>query len=127
MGRSRRLKEAARVCGIALLLAQQAGLAHAFTREPGAPSSATQDAPAQQQAGQPGQPQLSDPLALPAKPSGTELNIPGIGTVGMLPKLDFGLELLYSPKSQIDGNGLQLDQHAPDGDMQIKGTLTHKF
>jgi hypothetical protein len=27
--------------------------------------------------------------------SGTEVKIPGLGTVGVLPKLDFGLELLY--------------------------------
>ena len=30
-----------------------------------------------------------------AKNGETELKIPGIGSVGSLPKLDFGLELLY--------------------------------
>jgi hypothetical protein len=127
MGRQTWLKEAMRMCVISLLFAQQVVQARAFTREPGAAPSATQEAPAQAQVGQPGQHPLNDPLALPATPPGTELNIPGIGSVGILPKLDFGLELLYSPKSQTDGgSGVQLDQHAPD-DMQIKGTFTHKF
>ena len=64
------------------------------------------------------------------KDTGTEVTIPGIGSVGKLPKLDFGLELLYGSKSapeslQLDQHSL--DQHVPENDMQIKGTLSHKF
>jgi hypothetical protein len=57
---------------------------------------------------------------------GTEVKIPGIGSVGTLPKLDFGLELLYGPKAGV-AEAPQLDQHGQEGDVQIKGTLTHKF
>jgi hypothetical protein len=129
MGKHHRLKEAALACVIALSLAQQTGSAFAYTTEPAAPPSAgAQQQPSQPQAGQPAAPQLSDPLAMPSKPLGTELTIPGIGSVGTIPKLDFGLELLYGPKNPTDNlGGLQLDQHAPDGEMQIKGTFTHKF
>jgi len=55
---------------------------------------------------------------------GTEIKIPGLGTVGVVPKLDFGLELLYGasepkvavPESKVDPN-----------DVQIRGTLKHRF
>ncbi|MFZ1107324.1 MAG: hypothetical protein WAN43_03105 [Rhodomicrobium sp.] len=126
MGRHRKLKEAALACGIALSLAQQINSAAAFSTEPVAPPSANLQANPAPQLGQPGAPQLdlNDPLAV-VKPSGTDVIIPGFGTVATLPKLDFGLELLYGPKNGPDA--LQLDQHAPDGDMQIKGTLSHKF
>jgi hypothetical protein len=132
MGRHYKLKEAALACCIALSLAQQVTEAMAFSTEPVAPpqASSPQSAPLSpfgQQLSLPGQvPQASvdDPLALTGK-SGTELTIPGIGSVGSLPKLDFGLELLYGSKNLPDTP--QFDQQRPDGDMQIKGTLSHKF
>lgn len=58
-----------------------------------------------------------------AKSGETELNIPGIGSVGSLPKLDFGLELLYG-----GGNGPapeKLDDK--NDDVLIKGTIKHRF
>ena len=58
-----------------------------------------------------------------AKTSGTEVRIPGIGTVGVLPKLDFGLELLYGAN---EPKGTPLDQSNPD-DVQIRGTIKHRF
>jgi len=58
-----------------------------------------------------------------AKTSGTEVRIPGIGTVGVLPKLDFGLELLYGAN---EPKGTPLDQSSPD-DVQIRGTIKHRF
>jgi len=105
----------------------------AFSPEPSAPAQPSPQAaplsPFEQRLslpGQPGQqPNPADPLALNGKTGGTELSIPGIGSVGTLPKLDFGLELLYGSKSVPDAS--QLDQPRPDGDMQIKGTLSHKF
>lgn len=55
---------------------------------------------------------------------GTEVKIPGLGTVGILPKLDFGLELLYGasePKTTVP-------EGKPDpNDVQIRGTLKHRF
>jgi hypothetical protein len=55
---------------------------------------------------------------------GTELRIPGIGPIGTVPKLDFGLDLLY-------GAGSDPVQEKPgekgDGDVTIKGTIRHRF
>ena len=57
------------------------------------------------------------------KTSGTEVRIPGLGTVGVLPKLDFGLELLYGANEQ---RGLPQEKSDPD-DVQIRGTIKHRF
>ena len=130
MGMQRKLKGAALACGIALSLAQQVTAAAAFSTEPVAPPSASIQANPPSQFIQPGitgqMPQfdLNDTLTA-GKSKGLDVTIPGLGTLGTLPKLDFGLELLYGPKSGPEA--LQLDQHAPESDMQIKGTLTHKF
>jgi hypothetical protein len=127
MGRQRKLKEAALACCIALSLAQQVTTAAAFSTEPAAPpAGANLQANPIPGLGQPGAAQmdLNDPLAV-VKPKGTDVTIPGFGTVATLPKLDFGLELLYGPKNGPEA--LQLDQHAPEGDVQIKGTFSHKF
>jgi hypothetical protein len=55
--------------------------------------------------------------------SGTEVRIPGLGTVGVLPKLDFGLELLYNANEQ---KGPYPDKTSPD-DVQLRGTIKHRF
>lgn len=135
MGKFERARKAALACGIVLSLAHQITAAVAFSPETTAPPSSAnkQTAPVtpfgQQPAlpNQPPQTQLNDPLADVGKDKGTELKIPGIGSVGTLPKLDFGLELLYGPKNTPEGSNLQLDQRTPEGDVQIKGTFTHKF
>jgi hypothetical protein len=54
---------------------------------------------------------------------GTEVRIPGLGTVGVLPKLDFGLELLYGAGEQ---KGPFQDKTSPD-DVQLRGTIKHRF
>jgi hypothetical protein len=140
MGRKIKLKEAALAVGVALSLAQQITGAMAFSTETVAPApqsngQAAPMSPFGQQLvlpGQQGVPQgvPADPLAFTGKPSGTEVVIPGIGSVGTLPKLDFGLELLYGSKFSPDSQQVDphsLDQHLPEGDVQIKGTLSHKF
>jgi hypothetical protein len=53
---------------------------------------------------------------------GTEVRIPGIGSVGVLPKLDFGLELLYGNEQK----GVYSDKSSPD-DVQLRGTIKHRF
>jgi hypothetical protein len=55
--------------------------------------------------------------------SGTEVRIPGLGTVGVLPKLDFGLELLYGAN---EPKGVAPDKSDSD-DVQIRGTIKHRF
>lgn len=54
---------------------------------------------------------------------GTEVRIPGLGKVGVLPKLDFGLELLYGANEQ---KGTFEDKTSPD-DVQLRGTIKHRF
>src|SRR3990172_4472391 len=57
------------------------------------------------------------------KGSGTEVRIPGLGKVGVLPKLDFGLELLYGATEQQK----VLPEKSDPDDMQIRGTIKHRF
>ena len=66
---------------------------------------------------------LTVPEVSLGKGSGTEVRIPGIGTVGVLPKLDFGLELLYGANEQQKG----CPEQAEPGDVQIRGTIKHRF
>ena len=54
---------------------------------------------------------------------GTEVRIPGIGTVGVLPKLDFGLEILHGANEQ---KGPLQDKTNPD-DVQLRGTIKYRF
>jgi hypothetical protein len=67
-------------------------------------------------------PQTNNALSLTPEKSDTDkLKIKGLETV--IPKLDFGMELLYG------GEGHSVDQ-GPSGnsdDVQIKGTITHRF
>ncbi len=132
MGKHRKLREAALGCGIILSLAHFASEAAAFTPEPVSPPTANAQGNSGGQSAQPNaapqapQVEMTDPFAQAGKSKGTELTIPGIGSVGTIPKLDFGLELLYGPKNNAP-DSIPLDQHAPEPEMQIKGTLTHKF
>lgn len=60
-----------------------------------------------------------------SKPTaGAEVRIPGLGKLGVLPKLDFGLELLYGaaePKRVEDS------AEQPDEGVVVRGTLKHRF
>lgn len=61
--------------------------------------------------------------------SGTEVNIPGLGSIGVLPKMDFGLELLYgaNEKAQQPVEPQQDPSIAPQDDLTIRGTMRHNF
>lgn len=125
------LKIAVAVLTLTVALASGNGMqAHAFTETKVPPPLAGQPAPS-----------FSDPklqlqkpetgtgleLSTPGdgKSGGTELAIPGVGTIGTIPKLDFGLELLYG------ANGSQTpENNVPDektDDVLIKGTIKHRF
>ena len=58
----------------------------------------------------------------PSKATGPEIKVPGLGTIGALPKLDFGLELLYGATAQSGPRDDKLDTGA-----QIRGTLKYRF
>ena len=58
---------------------------------------------------------------------GTEVRIPGLGRLGVLPKMDFGLELLYGatdPKQQAEP---QTPAANPADDLVVRGTVKHRF
>jgi hypothetical protein len=58
--------------------------------------------------------------------TGTEVRIPGLGKLGTLPKMDFGLELLYGAaegKSQQD----PVPEDKDNQDLTIRGTVKHNF
>jgi hypothetical protein len=68
---------------------------------------------------------LTDPVGAAGKSQeGAEIKIPGIGAIGTLPKLNFGLELLYGS----NGDGPVPEKPMPSNeDVLIKGTLKHQF
>jgi hypothetical protein len=47
--------------------------------------------------------------------------------VGVLPKLDFGLELLYGPQDGGAALNAPVEPPVNEGDLQIKGVLKHRF
>lgn len=61
--------------------------------------------------------------------SGTDVSIPGLGKLGTLPKMDFGLELLYGAN---DGKPVETQPVNPAAtpeveDLTIRGTMKHNF
>lgn len=59
--------------------------------------------------------------------SGTEVRIPGLGKLGVLPKMDFGLELLYGATETKGVEEPQTPITNEDGDLTIRGTVKHRF
>ena len=62
--------------------------------------------------------------------SGPEIRIPGLGKLGVLPKLDFGLELLYGVGEQgaVSAPVAPADRPNDQQDgVQIRGSVKHKF
>ncbi len=58
--------------------------------------------------------------------SGTEIRIPGLGKLGTLPQMDFGLELLYGAS---DAKAAQdpVPENLQEQDLTIRGSVKHKF
>lgn len=69
--------------------------------------------------------ELSEEKVPGTKSDGAVVRIPGLGTLGVLPKLDFGLELLYGDNQQPSVAPQEEDDDA-DG-LRIRGTLKHRF
>lgn len=110
-----------KVGGLVLALVSTSALA--FQEQGGAPPvaptpQATQPAPAEKDLN------FSAPN-IPSESAGTEVRIPGLGKLGVLPKMDFGLELLYGasePAKQREPAETQ-----PHEDLTIRGTVKHNF
>ena len=69
---------------------------------------------------------LSEDAAVTTGDKGTEISIPGLGKLGVLPKMDFGLELLYGAAEQTGAVG-PVEQEATPDDLMIRGTVKHRF
>ena len=55
---------------------------------------------------------------------GTEVRIPGLGKLGVLPKLDFGLDILYGAAE--DRRTAPGSSANPD-ELTVRGSIKHKF
>lgn len=68
------------------------------------------------------------PAAAQAAPgaaeAGPEVRIPGIGKLGVLPKMDFGLELLYGAAEGKPAADAPRDNSE---DLTIRGSVKHRF
>jgi hypothetical protein len=69
------------------------------------------------------QSQKSELGQAPARTLGPEIKVPGLGSIGALPKLDFGLELLYGASAPQTGPR----DDKSDAGAQIRGTLKYRF
>ena len=69
---------------------------------------------------------LSDETGQAKVETGTEIRIPGLGKLGVLPKMDFGLELLYGAAEQ-EPVGVPEAAPSPEDDLMIRGTVKHRF
>lgn len=110
--------------GTVLAAASTAAMAFQEQRQiQGAPSA--QQAPAQAQPDL----KLEGDVAAPASRStgGTEVRIPGLGKLGILPKMDFGLDLLYGAADQQRQATTPADKPEETDGLTIRGSVKHKF
>ncbi|MEO1205800.1 MAG: hypothetical protein AAFV45_05660 [Pseudomonadota bacterium] len=106
----------------ACLLASTA--AHAFQEQTTGAASSSQRA-TEKPAGELG---LGDATQIkPDAAKGTEVRIPGLGRLGVLPKMDFGLELLYGAAELPLAGDQQFSEPDSDGDLKVRGTVKHRF
>jgi hypothetical protein len=108
----------------ALALALASGAAVAFQEQTQGGAMAPTAAPS----AVPSSPPITVPLnpdnIRPPAASGTEIRIPGLGRLGVLPKMDFGLDLLYGAAETRS----PIDQKSDDNDgLTIRGTVKRKF
>jgi hypothetical protein len=57
--------------------------------------------------------------------TGTEIRIPGLGKLGTLPKMDFGLELLYGAAEKAPQDPVPEDKD--NQNLLIRGSVKHNF
>jgi hypothetical protein len=71
---------------------------------------------------------VQDGAAAVKPDTGTEIRIPGLGKLGTLPKMDFGLELLYGAADGKQPEDAAPVQNDPDsGNLTIRGSVKHNF
>jgi hypothetical protein len=69
--------------------------------------------------------EVRDGGAIVKPEAGTEIRIPGLGKLGTLPKMDFGLELLYGAAESKPAEVVPHDSEP--GDLTIRGSVKHNF
>lgn len=107
--------------GLALALVSTSALAF---QEQGAPAPVA-PAPAEAKPAAPAEKSLdfSTPKVEDGDSAGTEVRIPGLGKLGVLPKMDFGLELLYGANESKQSDPIE----QPAEDLTVRGTIKHNF
>jgi hypothetical protein len=115
-------KMSLRTIGLAFAVVLVATAAHAFQEQTGGSSApAATSLPAASS-----KPVELDAGSVSAKaPVGTEVRIPGLGKLGNLPKMDFGLELLYGAAETKSAEPPARDENRDD--LTIRGTVKHSF
>jgi hypothetical protein len=113
------------VVALALATALVAGHgAFAFQEQKGSTPPPAEAAPAPAEAA-PGEAKagMADDSA-PKGEAGTEIRIPGLGKLGVLPKMDFGLELLYgAAETPVQ----PVPSPSPEDDLTVRGSVKHRF
>lgn len=104
------------------LLALASGAAMAFDVQQGAPARtpSVESAPPASAGDLGANLSMSDAAKTPP---GTEVRIPGLGRLGILPKMDFGLELLYGASDPKQPEALPENSD----DVVVRGTLKRRF
>ena len=105
------------------LLALSSSAAMAFDVQQGAQAPAAAESEAAPAAEAPLGADLSMSESRDA-PAGTEVRIPGLGKLGVLPKMDFGLELLYGA---TDSKQPDATPETPADGVIVRGTVKHRF
>ncbi len=107
--------------GLALALVSTSTLAF---QEQGGPAPVTTPAPAEAQAPPAGDKGMGFSAPKVEDNAGTEVRIPGLGKLGVLPKMDFGLELLYGANESKQPDPAA---ETPAEDLTIRGSVKHNF
>jgi hypothetical protein len=103
--------------GVLAAMVVAASTATALEEQRGAmPAAATPDAPKAQ----------AQEQGAAKNDGGTEIRIPGLGKLGTLPKMDFGLELLYGADDPKPSEATE-PQDDRQQDLMIHGSVKHRF
>lgn len=108
------------------LVAMVSGTALAFDVQQGAkaPGAPAEQAPAPGASSADGAARFSDGSTQGKGLVGTEIRIPGLGRLGVLPKMDFGLELLYGAN---ETKPVPEAPALPEDEFTVRGTVKHRF
>lgn len=112
---------------IGVLLAVASQHTFAFDEQPSGGAPVAAPAPSAKTESSP-KPVALDAPAPVGKVEGTEISIPGLGKLGVLPKMDFGLELLYGANEQPkQAEGDPAVAPPVDDDLTIRGSIKKNF